>query len=157
MNFPDLLSALKSVPWRKRLEGDEQPQMVDCLLDWNPTEEQPEAPDDALVWYDVPVTFDPPSHQPRFVIRKQLRVGPEGEVTTAPPHRARRQRLPAQEQTTPTPSTNDGERSGLMTTITCASSASPPPLPSNTSPTGAQAGMKATTTSAPSAGSAMTP
>lgn len=83
--FDDLLSALKSVPWRKRVEGDELSHTLDCLLDWQPTEEQPEAPDDALVWYDVPVTFDPPSHQPRFVIRKQLRVWPEGEVTTGPP------------------------------------------------------------------------
>lgn len=83
--FDDLLSALKSVPWRKRLEGDDLPQRLECLLDWQPTEEQPEAPDDALVWYDVPLTFDPPSHQPRFVIRKHLRVWPDGEVTTGPP------------------------------------------------------------------------
>ncbi len=81
--FPDLLSALRSVPWRKRLAGDPQPETVDCLLDWHPTAEQAEAPDDALVWYDVPVTFDPPSHQPRFVIRKQLGIGPEGEVSLA--------------------------------------------------------------------------
>ncbi len=40
-DFPDLLSALKSVPWRQRLEGDERPQVVDCLLDWYPTEQQP--------------------------------------------------------------------------------------------------------------------
>ena len=82
---PDLLSALKSLPWRKRLEGDPQPQTLECLLDWQPTQGQPEAPDDALVWYDVPVTFDPPSHEPRFVIRQQLRVRPGGEVTTTSP------------------------------------------------------------------------
>jgi CRISPR system Cascade subunit CasD len=82
--FPDLLFALSSVSWRKRLAGDPQPETVDCLHDWYPTAEQPGAPADALVWYDVPVTFDPPSHQPRFVIRKQLRVGPGGEVTIAP-------------------------------------------------------------------------
>src|SRR5208282_2627033 len=29
--FPDLLSALKSVPWRRRLEADQQPPTVDCL------------------------------------------------------------------------------------------------------------------------------
>jgi CRISPR system Cascade subunit CasD len=80
--FDDLLSALTSVSWRKRLEGDQRPQVVDCLLDWEPTPDQPEAPDDALIWYDVPVTFDPPSHQPRFVIRRQLRVGDNG-VTLA--------------------------------------------------------------------------
>jgi CRISPR system Cascade subunit CasD len=55
--FPDLLLALTSVPWRRRLEGDRPPETVDCLLDWEPTSEQPEAPGDALVWYDVPLTF----------------------------------------------------------------------------------------------------
>jgi CRISPR system Cascade subunit CasD len=81
--FHDLLSALKSVPWRKRLKGDEQPGTLECLLDWRPTEEQPEAPDDALVWYDVPRTFDPPSHEPRFIIRKQLQVDADGGVKVA--------------------------------------------------------------------------
>jgi len=83
--FPDLLLALKSVSWRKRLEGDRQPESVDCLIDWRPTQEQPEAPDDALVWYDVPVSFDPPSHQPRFVIRRQLSVGPGCDVEAGEP------------------------------------------------------------------------
>jgi len=83
--FPDVLSALKSVPWRKRLKYDAEPAegKVDCLLDWQPTPEQPEAPDDALVWYDVPLTFQPPSHRPRFVIRKQLQIGAGGEVSVA--------------------------------------------------------------------------
>jgi 5-methylcytosine-specific restriction endonuclease McrA len=58
---------------------------VGCLLDWEPTEKQPEAPDDALVWYDVPRTFSPPSHHPRFVIRRQLRVAADGEVKIAKP------------------------------------------------------------------------
>jgi len=82
--FSDLLSALKSIPWRKRQDGDGPPQNVDCLLDWFPTPEQPEAPVDALVWYDVPVNFEPPSHQPRFVIRRQLHLGNDGEVVIAP-------------------------------------------------------------------------
>jgi CRISPR system Cascade subunit CasD len=79
-HFPDLLSALKAVPWRRRLEGDQPPKAVRCLLDWEPTPDVPDAPDDALIWYDVPVTFDPPSHAPRFVIRKELRVGGDGGV-----------------------------------------------------------------------------
>ena len=81
--FPDLPSALTSVPWRRRLKEDSPPQAVDCLLDWEPTSEQPEAPDDALVWYDVPLTFEPPAHGLRFVIRRQLRVGADGEVRIA--------------------------------------------------------------------------
>jgi len=81
--FADLLSAITSVPWRRRLEGDQPPKVVDCLLDWGPTSEQPEAPDDALVWYDVPLTFEPPAHAPRLVIRRSLRVGAGGEVRNA--------------------------------------------------------------------------
>jgi CRISPR system Cascade subunit CasD len=81
--FPDLLLALTSVPWRRRLEGDRPPETVDCLLDWEPTSEQPEAPGDALVWYDVPLTFEPPAHRPRFVTRKELRVGVDGEANLA--------------------------------------------------------------------------
>lgn len=82
-DFPDLLSALNSVPWRRRLRGDEQPESVDCLLDWAPTSTQPEAPDDALVWYDVPLSFKPPAHSPRFVIRETLSVGADCDVGIA--------------------------------------------------------------------------
>ncbi|HUT56820.1 MAG TPA: HNH endonuclease, partial [Phycisphaerae bacterium] len=82
-DFPDLLSAITSVQYRRRLYKDKPPQAVDCLLDWAPTPEQPVAPDDALIWYDVPVTFDPPAHAPRFVIRKTLSVGADGEVSIA--------------------------------------------------------------------------
>ncbi len=78
-----VVSALASVPWQRRLKGEQPPRSVECLLDWEPTPEQPEAPDDALVWYDVPETFEPPAHHPRFVIRKQLSVGASGEVKVA--------------------------------------------------------------------------
>ncbi|MGH7120506.1 MAG: type I-E CRISPR-associated protein Cas5/CasD [Acetobacteraceae bacterium] len=80
--FPDTLSALRSVPWRRRLAGDPAPQTLNCLLDWQPTPEQPQAPEDALVWYDVPRTFDPPAHEPRIVTREQLQVSPD-EVKVA--------------------------------------------------------------------------
>lgn len=78
--FSDLVSALRSVPWHPRLKGDETPQHLECLLDWMPSPAEPEAPDDAEVWYDVPLTFDPPSHQARFVTRRSLRLGDDGEV-----------------------------------------------------------------------------
>lgn len=41
---------------------------------------QSEAPGDALIYYDVPLTFDPPSHGPRFILLKELSVGIDGEV-----------------------------------------------------------------------------
>ena len=86
---PDLLSALVSVPWRPRLKGDELPKTVACLLDWIPTPEQPEAPDDAEVWYDVPLMFEPPSHYARFVIRQQMQVDTEGGVCIGAPTQSR--------------------------------------------------------------------
>jgi CRISPR system Cascade subunit CasD len=76
-----MIDALSSIPWRPRLKWDKPPNNVDSLIDWEPTPEQPEAPDDALVWYDVPLTFDPPSHRPRFVVRESLRVGENGQVS----------------------------------------------------------------------------
>lgn len=79
--FPNLESALTSVEWHRRFKGDLEPQTVDCLLDWKPTPGRPEAPPDALVWYDVPLTFQPPSHSPRFVIRKEFRMGRDGDVS----------------------------------------------------------------------------
>jgi CRISPR system Cascade subunit CasD len=82
-DFPDLSSALKSVPWRSRLNGDLAPKFVDCLLDWRPTAEQPQAPVDAAVWYDIPLTFEPPAHSPRFVIHHRLPVGADGAVSIA--------------------------------------------------------------------------
>lgn len=81
--FPSTRSAIAAVPWRPRLKGDAPPASVPCLLDWEPTAEQPEAPADAEVWYDVPLTFAPPSHRPRFVIRRAIELGEQGEVAVA--------------------------------------------------------------------------
>jgi len=82
--FPDLISALASVPWRKRLKEDKKTHFLNCLLDWEPTPEQPEAPDDALVWFDVPCSFEPPVHRPRFVVRKQLSLGNDVDIAELP-------------------------------------------------------------------------
>lgn len=78
--FSDVKSALRSISWKKRLRSDTAPKSVECLLDWIKTEKQPEAPLDAEIWYDVPLSFEPPSHSPRFVIRKRLEVGKDGEI-----------------------------------------------------------------------------
>lgn len=79
-DFPDPLAALAAVPWRHRLKSDAVPETVACYLDWSPTPEEPEAPLDAMVCYDVPLSFEPPAHRPRFVVRRELQVGPGGEV-----------------------------------------------------------------------------
>jgi CRISPR system Cascade subunit CasD len=82
--YPDLLSALKSVPWRRRLKPDPVPASVAGLLDWVASPGQPEAPADAQVWYDVPLTFDPPAHRPRFVVRRELSVGADVDIAETP-------------------------------------------------------------------------
>lgn len=81
--FADLPSALASVSWQRRVNEDRPSQTLDCLVDWQPTVGEREAPADALIWYDVPVTFEPPAHGPRFVIRKELHVGAHGDVSVA--------------------------------------------------------------------------
>jgi len=86
-----LNAALGAIPWRPRLKGDSPPERLDCLLDWVPSPEQPEAPDDAEVWYDVPLSLDPPAHRPRFVVRKsvEVEIGNPTQCPTPPPPRPR--------------------------------------------------------------------
>ena len=81
--FESLARAPAEVPWARRLREDTLPQRLDCLLDWMPSPEEPVAPGTALVWYDVPHTFEPPAHGPRVVMRKELCLGADGEVRVA--------------------------------------------------------------------------
>lgn len=66
-----LNAALGAIPWRPRYKADATLQngTVEALVEWRPASEGNVAPDDAEVWYDVPVCFDPPVHEPRFVLR----------------------------------------------------------------------------------------
>jgi hypothetical protein len=85
-----LNAALGSIPWRPRYRADATPRngTVEALVEWRPTSECDVAPDDVEVWYDVPVCFDPPVHEPRFVLRGAVSP-PGGEAlqrpTPAPP------------------------------------------------------------------------
>ena len=81
--FPDILPALASIPWRRRMKKDRPPEAVACIYDWAPSPDHPTAPDDAPVWFDAPLSFAPPSHSPRFVIRESLSVGPGSAVPIA--------------------------------------------------------------------------
>jgi len=79
-----LLDALKCVPWQPRLpnfEPDKKPDKLACILEWRATDTEPEAPNDAEVWYDAPVAFDPPVHHPRLVTRTELTCGANGVST----------------------------------------------------------------------------
>lgn len=80
-----LNAALGAIPWRPRYKDDakQQNKTVEALVEWRPASEGDVAPDDAEVWYDAPVCFDPPVHEPRFVLR--CTVSPEvGEALRGP-------------------------------------------------------------------------
>ncbi len=80
VSHDDLVSALKSIPWRPRSKNDKKPEKLTCLTDWTPTDDKPYAPDDAEIWYDMPDSFERPSHHPRFVIREELSIGEGKDV-----------------------------------------------------------------------------
>lgn len=91
MYCPGLGAAMSAVPWRPRLADDQRPERAECLLEWRPSADKPDTPDDAEVWYDSPVSFDPPVHEPRLVLRDSVPVD-VGEVLqqhTPPPPRPR--------------------------------------------------------------------
>lgn len=86
MNCDSLNSALSGIPWRPRHESNPCPidGQVQTIEEWQPGGEGDLAPDDAQVWYDVAVSFDPPVHRPRFVLRRT--VSPiQGKALLGPP------------------------------------------------------------------------
>ncbi len=82
--FMTLEEALASVPVRQRVKGESCPDTLPCVLDWIPAHDGDSAPDDAEIHYDVPVSFQPPSHLPRFVIRRELALSPEAKASPVP-------------------------------------------------------------------------
>jgi len=71
---PDLVAALMSISIRKRITDYSLSDPVSCYLDWRPGEHEPEAPENALIRYDVPISFDPPRQQARYVIPVEIPV-----------------------------------------------------------------------------------
>jgi CRISPR system Cascade subunit CasD len=67
----DLPSALRLQPWAPRDRRDTPPAdgTLLCFVEWRPSAEAPLIPDDSEVWYDTPISFDPPVHDPRVVRR----------------------------------------------------------------------------------------
>jgi hypothetical protein len=92
MSHEDLLAALEAVPWRPRYRDGHRGERVTCpcLVEWRPSEEGQTAPVEAEVWYDRPVSFDPPVHEPRLVVRRPVeakRGEPTQQHTPPPPRR----------------------------------------------------------------------
>ncbi|HRQ71638.1 MAG TPA: type I-E CRISPR-associated protein Cas5/CasD [Phycisphaerales bacterium] len=70
----DLRAALEALPWRPRFEGDRAPEALEAIIEWRASHGDDLAPDEAKVWYDSPVCFDPPVHKPRLVMRDRVMV-----------------------------------------------------------------------------------
>lgn len=81
----DLSAALAAVPFRPRCVGDDCPSDVETLIEWRASDEDDIAPDDAEVWYDAPVSFDPPVHEPRLVLRGSMATDAGPPILRRPP------------------------------------------------------------------------
>jgi hypothetical protein len=81
----DLRQALSSILWHPRCNSDSKPHngTFEALMEWRPASEFDTPPNDAEVWYDVPISFDPPFHEPRFVLRDTV-YAVEGYVLQKP-------------------------------------------------------------------------
>ncbi|MCL4844698.1 MAG: type I-E CRISPR-associated protein Cas5/CasD [Bryobacteraceae bacterium] len=83
-HFNSLTDALKSIPWSPRSSRDPVDPRRPSFIEWTPTADQPNAPPDAEVWYDVPLNFRHPAHQARFVCRTTIEA-PAGPPLWDPP------------------------------------------------------------------------
>jgi len=96
----DLLTALGTIPWCPRYESDiprdqnrrrREEVTLGCLIEWRAVNESDIAPAEAEVWYDTPVSFDPPVHEARLVVRDEVnvKVGDALQRVADPPPRPR--------------------------------------------------------------------
>ncbi|MBX3382059.1 MAG: type I-E CRISPR-associated protein Cas5/CasD [Phycisphaeraceae bacterium] len=88
-HFNTLDDALAAVPWCPRYDHDPTPRgTADTIIEWRAAHDDDTAPEEAEVWYDAPVCFEPPVHEPRLVLRRVIAVnsgGPAQQRTPAPP------------------------------------------------------------------------
>lgn len=96
----DLKAALEALPWRPR-HDDDAPRdgqrqrlnaiTLESIVEWRAANDNDTAPEQAEVWYDAPVCFDPPVHEPRLVMRAPVTppVGTPTQHRTPPPPRPR--------------------------------------------------------------------
>jgi CRISPR system Cascade subunit CasD len=82
-DFHNLETALCSLEWTPRYKEDPVPEDLTAWLEWQASDSAPQAPPEAEIWYDVPVSFEPPVHHPRFVVRRPFSVSDNGQVRPA--------------------------------------------------------------------------
>ncbi len=99
--FNDIRAALKAQEWHPRCQGEipwvkEQKKRLatielDCLVEWRGPNENSIPPADVEVWFDSPVSLDPPVHEARLVERTQVvvSVGKPLQDRTPTPQRIR--------------------------------------------------------------------
>ncbi len=78
--YASLEEALLAIPVQVRDKYETLPQSFQCVLDWIPAYDGEPAPDCAEIHYDLPMSFDPPRHLPRFVIRRELPLSEDIET-----------------------------------------------------------------------------
>lgn len=84
-----LAEALASPPCSPRCEGDPVPREVGTIIEWRGGGDEDVAPEEAEVWYDSPVSFEPPVHEPRLVMRGTVAVTAGKPMHGRPPAPAR--------------------------------------------------------------------
>lgn len=99
--FDGVKSALMAQDWHPRHRTDMPPVKrrkrqsttieLDCLVEWRGRTEESIVPADAEVWFDSPVSFDPPVHDARLVQRTRVRVsvGKPLQIRAPSPQRIR--------------------------------------------------------------------
>ncbi|HOH47284.1 MAG TPA: type I-E CRISPR-associated protein Cas5/CasD, partial [Candidatus Cloacimonadota bacterium] len=70
--YKTIFDALMSIPICIEDSLEEPLSALDCLVDWIPEYDGEQIPQNVEVYYDVPVSFQPPYHKPRFVQRLVL-------------------------------------------------------------------------------------
>ncbi len=81
--FVHLMDALRSVPWRRRHSDDETPEKLDIWLDKEAFSSNCPISFKETVWFDVPVSFELPSHKPRIVLFTRIPLGGEDGIPIA--------------------------------------------------------------------------
>jgi CRISPR system Cascade subunit CasD len=71
-SFPDVISALSSIDYVSQSHSRDDQQSIDVWLEWIAPHDEDFAPKDAVIVYDVPISFNPHSYKPRYIVKDSL-------------------------------------------------------------------------------------